>query len=432
MATEIRMTSLSAGAEDVKLLSWLRKEGDAVRKGEEIAEVETDKATIAIEAPHDGIIGTILVPRGAAVRVDSAVALLMRDDEPALVPAASAAAAKPAVGDTSEPAAGAYLAIEISAPQTQPAPRGRNPASPLARRLARNRGIEIASVQGTGPRGRIVRADIERAVPLDRGAPASRPGAPQPTPAPVPLPTSESADAILRTFAGRSFKEMPLDDNRRTIAERLTRSRQTVPHCCLRRDIRVDALLGLRAEINERLAPAGVRLSVNDFFIKACAHALQEVPQCNAVWAGDRILQLEASDISVAVLVDGALYTPVLQDAHLKSISTISREVEQFVQRAKDGNLPSKCEGGVMTISNLGMHGVEGFDAIINTPQAAILAVGASTRRMVFDEAADSFVDANVVSVSLSVDHRVLDGVLSARLLSTIVQYILNPLAMIA
>jgi pyruvate dehydrogenase E2 component (dihydrolipoamide acetyltransferase) len=426
------MPSISAGAEDAKLLSWLRQEGETVRKREEIAEIETDKATMAIEAPHDGIIGSILAPAGGpAIRIDSPIAILLRDGESFSGPSQPPTNTSVAVG-TAPPlvAVANPMHLSILAPSTQEIVR--TLASPLARRLAKDRRIDLAAVRGTGPRGRVVRADVERSVAKGRDAAIAQvPGMPRQ--AAATAVASEPPQAALPAYAGRNLKEVSLDGMRRTIADRLTRSKQTVPHYYLRRDIRIDALLALRAEINERLAAGGVKLSLNDFFIKACALALQQVPDCNAIWAGDRILQFEASDIAVAVSVQGGLYTPILRDAHTKSISTLSREMRHFAERARDRKLlPAQCEGGSMTLSNLGMYGVENFDAIINPPQSAILAVGAAMKKIIFDEASDSFVSARVNSVTLSVDHRVLDGALAADLLNAIAQNIEQPLSTIA
>jgi len=216
------------------------------------------------------------------------------------------------------------------------------------------------------------------------------------------------------------------------LSERLTSSKQTIPHYYLRRDIRIDALLALRAEINQQLAGSNIKASINDFFIKACAPTLQEVPGCNAVWAGDRILKLVQSDVSVAVSVEGGLYSSVLGDTHVKSTSTLSREVKELAERAREHRLQtSECEGGTLTVSNLGTFGVESFDAVINPPQCAVLAVGADTRKMIFDEPSYDFVPATIVSVTLSVDHRVVDGLVGAGFLSSIARSIENPLSIL-
>ena len=263
------------------------------------------------------------------------------------------------------------------------------------------------------------------------------PEQPRDAPAPsatstAPVPTTTDTDGITKLYADRAFTEIPLDGMRKVIAARLTEAKQTIPHVYLRREIRVDALLNLRGEINPHLAARGVKLSVNDFIIKACALALQQVPESNAVWAGDRILRLTPSDIAVAVAVEGGLFTPVLRDAETKSLSALSTEMKALATRARDQKLaPQEYQGGSFTISNLGMFGIENFDAVINPPQAAILAVGAGIRKPVILDGGEMGV-ATVMSVTLSVDHRVIDGALGAQLLKAIVHNLEHPIAMLA
>uniref|UniRef100_UPI00356406A7 2-oxo acid dehydrogenase subunit E2 n=1 Tax=Shimia sp. TaxID=1954381 RepID=UPI00356406A7 len=290
-------------------------------------------------------------------------------------------------------------------------------------------------ISGTGPRGRIIKVDVENAAPASAQAPAPAAAATTPAAAPAPAaaaPKGADAASVARLYAGRSFTELPLDGMRKTIAARLTEAKQTIPHFYLRRDIRLDALLKFRAELNAQLASRGVKLSVNDFIIKACALALQQVPEANAVWAGDRVLQMQASDVAVAVAIDGGLFTPVLEDAEMKSLSALSAEMKDLAGRARERKLaPHEYQGGSFAISNLGMFGIDNFDAIVNPPHAGILAVGTGVRKPVVDDNGEVAV-ATVMSVTMSVDHRVIDGALGAKLLQAIVDNLENPLAMLA
>jgi pyruvate dehydrogenase E2 component (dihydrolipoamide acetyltransferase) len=281
---------------------------------------------------------------------------------------------------------------------------------------------------GSGPHGRIVKADVEAAKPAAKAPEAAGAKAP----APAATPAGPSTDAVLKMYADREFEEVKLDGMRRTIAARLTEAKQTIPHFYLRRDIKLDALLALRSELNHQLTGRGVKLSVNDFIIKACALALQEVPDANAVWAGDRILKLKPSDVAVAVAIDGGLFTPVLRDAHQKSLSALSAEMKDLAGRAKDRKLaPQEYQGGSFAISNLGMFGIDNFDAVINPPHGSILAVGAGVKKPVVSDTGEIEV-ATVMSVTLSVDHRVIDGALGALFLKAIVEALENPMLMLA
>ncbi|MCX7643841.1 MAG: pyruvate dehydrogenase complex dihydrolipoamide acetyltransferase [Rhodobacteraceae bacterium] len=444
MATEILMPALSPTMEEGTLAKWHVKEGDAVSAGQVIAEIETDKATMEFEAVDEGIVGRILVPEGTeGVKVNTPIALLLEEGESPAAPAPAAAPGPaPSVAPARAPSSSAATAAPAPAPAAAPAaPRsaegGRIFASPLARRIAAERGIDLAAVKGSGPHGRIVRADVEAAQP---GAAPARPAAPAKAPAPAPaaeapkaaMPAGPAAETVLRMYEGRAFEEVKLDGMRRTIAARLTEAKQTIPHFYLRRDIRLDALLDFRTRLNAELEPRGVKLSVNDFIIKAAALALQEVPDANAVWAGDRILKLKPSDVAVAVAVEGGLFTPVLRDAHLKSLSALSAEMKDLARRARDRKLaPQEYQGGSFAISNLGMFGIDSFDAVINPPHGGILAVGAGVRKpVVTDDGA--IAAATVMSVTLSVDHRVIDGALGAALLEAIVRHLEHPLAMLA
>lgn len=426
MAIEILMPALSPTMEEGTLAKWLVKEGDTVKSGQIIAEIETDKATMEFEAVDEGKIGRILVAEGTAgVKVNTPIAVLVEDGEaadaaPALVKAAVAVAAPVAVA-----------AAAVAAPVVAKAAGARVFASPLARRIAAEKGLDLGQVQGSGPHGRIVKADVEGAKPVAVAAVAAV-AAPVAVQAPVAAVASgPSTDVVLKTYADRPFTEVKLDGMRKTIAARLTEAKQTVPHFYLRRDIELDALMAFRGQLNAKLEARGVKLSVNDFIIKACALALQQVPAANAVWAGDRVLQFKKSDVAVAVAIEGGLFTPVLRDAEAKSLSALSSEMKDLAKRARDRKLaPHEYQGGSFAISNLGMFGIDNFDAIINPPHAAILAVGAGVAKPIVKDGA--VVVGTVMSVTLSVDHRVIDGALGAQLLTAIKENLENPLAMLA
>ncbi len=423
MAINILMPALSPTMEEGTLAKWLVKEGDTVKSGQVIAEIETDKATMEFEAVDEGRIGKILVPAGTAgVKVNVAIAVLVEDGEDL---GASPAAAKPAA------AVAAPVAVATAATPATAAPKVagvRVFASPLARRIAAEKGLDLTKVAGSGPHGRIVRADVEGQTAL--AAPKAAPAASAPV-APAPA-QGMSTETVLKMYQGRAFTEVPLDGMRRTIAARLTEAKQTIPHFYLRRSVRLDALMAFREQLNKGLETRGVKLSVNDFIIKACAMALQAVPDANAVWAGDRVLRLKPSDVAVAVAIEGGLFTPVLKDADAKSLSALSVEMKDLAARAKTRKLaPHEYQGGSFAISNLGMMGIENFDAVINPPQAAILAVGAGIKQPVV-LADGSLGVATVMSMTLSVDHRVIDGALGATLLAAICANLENPLAMLA
>ncbi len=422
MAIKILMPALSPTMEDGTLAKWLVKEGDTVSSGDLLAEIETDKATMEFEAVDEGVIGKILVEAGTAgVLVNSPIALLLEDGEDsAEVVASSQTAPAPVAPEVlSTPAA------------TAPAPKltqtgDRVFASPLARRIAADKGIDLATITGSGPRGRIVKADVENA----QSAPAAQPAA-IPTPQTAKAPDTNPSQ-IAKMYEGREFTELHLDGMRKTIAARLTEAKQNIPHFYLRRDIHLDALLKFRSQLNKQLAARDIKLSVNDFIIKACALALQQVPAANAVWAGDRVLQMKASDVAVAVAIEGGLFTPVLQDADSKSLSALSAQMKDLANRARDRKLaPHEYMGGSFAISNLGMMGIENFDAVINPPHGAILAVGAGAKKPIVNSDGDLDI-ATVMSVTLSVDHRVIDGALGADLLAAIKANLENPIAMLA
>lgn len=435
MAVEILMPALSPTMEEGTLAKWLVKEGDEVASGDIIAEIETDKATMEFEAVDEGTMGPLLVAEGTeGVKVNTPIAMLLEDGEEAgAVPAPSAAPTAPAPAEAAAPAAAVPVAASPAPASPARADGGRVFASPLARRIAADKGVDLASIKGTGPKGRIVKADVlsADATPAAVAAPAAASAAPAAASAPA-MASGPSADMVARMYEGRDFEEVTLDGMRKTIAARLTEAKQSIPHFYLRRDIQLDALLAFRSQLNKQLADRGVKLSVNDFIIKAVALALQAVPAANAVWAGDRVLQMKASDVAVAVAIEGGLFTPVLQDAEMKSLSALSAQMKDLAGRARERKLaPSEYQGGSFAISNLGMFGIDNFDAIVNPPHAGILAVGAGVKKPVVNADGELSV-ATVMSVTMSVDHRVIDGAVGADLLKAIVDNLENPMAMLA
>lgn len=422
MAIQILMPALSPTMEEGTLSKWLVKEGDSVESGDLLAEIETDKATMEFEAVDEGTIGKILVAEGTeGVAVNAPIAILLEEGEDAsamdnLGQAPTSVEAKPPVEEKPVETP----AIATSAPVKS---GDRVFATPLARRIASDKGIDLATVTGSGPHGRIIKADLE-------SAPAA-PIAAAPT-AKVAIATSASSDTVKAMYQDRAYEEIPLNGMRKIIAARLTEAKQTIPHFYLRRSIHLDRLMATRKELNAALEADGIKLSVNDFIIKACAKSLQDVPDCNAVWAEDRILKLAASDVAVAVAVEGGLFTPVLRDSDKKSISELSREMKDLAGRARDKKLaPHEYQGGSFAISNLGMMGIENFDAVINPPHGSILAVGAGMKKPVIADDG-SITTAIVMSVTLSVDHRVIDGALGAQFLARVAHYLENPIVMFA
>ncbi|MBY6042468.1 pyruvate dehydrogenase complex dihydrolipoamide acetyltransferase [Phaeobacter italicus] len=442
MPTEILMPALSPTMEEGTLAKWLVKEGDTVASGDLLAEIETDKATMEFEAVDEGVIGKILIAEGSeGVKVNSPIAILLEDGESAddigATPAAPAAAedTAPAASKAASPAPAQAAAAATPAPAAPAGADGsRIFASPLARRIAADKGLDLADISGSGPRGRIVKADVENATAAPKAA-AAAPAAAAPAaaaPAAAAAASGPTADQVARMYEGRDYEEVALDGMRKTIAARLSEAKQTIPHFYLRRDIQLDALLKFRGELNKQLEGRGVKLSVNDFIIKAVALALQAVPDANAVWAGDRVLKMKSSDVAVAVAIEGGLFTPVLQDSDMKSLSTLSAEMKDLAKRARDRKLaPHEYQGGSFAISNLGMFGIDNFDAIVNPPHAGILAVGSGVKKPVVGADGELKV-ATVMSVTMSVDHRVIDGALGADLLKAIVENLENPMTMLA
>ncbi len=402
------------------VMVWHIAEGAKVERGEPLLDIETDKAAMEIEAPHSGILRHPLAV-GSEVPIGKAIAWLYAEGE----------VVGPTPNETVPP-----TDVSVPAASPDPAPKATAPAAsddglratPLARKIAAENGIDLVGVRGTGPRGRICKADVLAAkgkLPFSAAEPMPAGTGPSASPA------EPAAHTILQMFQGRDYEEVTLDGMRRTVATRLTEAKQTIPHFYLRREVEVDALLALRGEVNEGLAPRGIRLTVNDFIIRACAVALQRVPEANAAWAGDRILHFARSDLSVAVAVKGGIFTPVIRDADLKPLSAISAEMKALGMKARDRKLmPVDCTGGAFSISNLGMFGVDEFDAIVNPPQGAILAVGAGRKRMVVGEDEEARA-ATTMRLTLSVDHRMIDGALGADLLGAIVAGLERPMALL-
>lgn len=415
MPIEVVLPALSAGMEDAVIAKWLKAEGEAVKKGDLLAEVETDKATMELEAEADGTLGRILVGDGKRANVNQAIALLLGEGEDAssLVSSAKPVSASPAAATvaSAEPATVPIVATAATSENTV-----RHAASPLARRLATDRGVALEGLTGSGPKGRIVRVDVERA------AQTAQIVAPVAVPVISPLPAPPKG---LPPGIG-PHEAIPHTSMRRTIARRLLEAKQTVPHFYLNADCDIDALLALRAEINAK-RPKEERISVNDFVIRACAAALSRVPDANVIWTEEAILKLQDVDIAVAVATDGGLITPLIRQADRKSLGAISAEMKALAARARENRLkPEEFQGGGFSISNLGMYGVKSFSAIINPPQSAILAVGAGERRPVERDGQLAF--ATMMSVTLSVDHRAVDGALGAQLLAAFKTVIEEPM----
>ena len=442
MPIQILMPALSPTMTEGTLAQWLKKEGDAVSSGEVIAEIETDKATMEVEAVDEGTLGRILVLEGTeGVAVNTPIALLLEDgeDQAALdtVPAGQAPAAEPAAPPAEEAAAPPEPAEAAPAGAAAGRVDGQRIfASPLARRLATEAGLDLAAVTGSGPHGRIVKVDIERALKEGVGKPA--PAQPGPSPAAPPstperaaaaaLPAGPDARALADAY-GLPYTEVKNSNVRKTIARRLTEASQTIPHFYLTVECEIDALLDLRKQLNSRGADEGVKLSVNDLVIKAAALALRRVPGANAGWTEDAILLFDRVDVSVAVSTDSGLITPIIKDTDKKGLATISAEMKDLAVRAREGKLkPEEFQGGTFTISNLGMFGIREFSAIINPPQACILAVGNGEQRPVVRDGAVAV--ATFMSTTLSVDHRVVDGALGARFLAAFKAIIEDPLSM--
>ena len=420
MPINVLMPALSPTMTEGALVKWHKSEGDRISAGDMIAEVETDKATVEIEAVDEGTLGKIVVPEGTkGVQVNAVIAIILEEGEDASV-LETAAAAEPAPEPTAKPPS---AGIPTPAPASTPPPPilgppspdrgGRLFASPLARRVARQAGLDLARVTGTGPHGRIVKRDIDGALakPLALALPAlvaEAPGAP-------------------------AYREVPLSPMRKAIARRLVEAKREAPHIYLTIDCEIDELLKVRAELNQRAGQDGgadYKISVNDFVIRAAALALVKVPAANASWSEEAIRQYESADISVAVAIPGGLITPIIRNAERKGLAAISNEMRELAPRAREGKLrPEEYQGGTFTVSNLGMYGIREFAAILNPPQGCILAVGAGQERPVVKDGA--LAAATVMTCTLSADHRVVDGAVGAEFLAAFKRLIEDPLTML-
>ena len=447
MATNILMPALSPTMTEGTLARWLKKEGEQVQAGDVIAEIETDKATMEVEAVDEGVLGKILVSDGTqGVQVNAPIGVLVQPGES--VPAAPASAAPPApppapaastapatappVAPTAPPSAPAPQAPPVPAPSKgngHDAQGGRVFASPLARRMAKQGGIDLAALTGSGPNGRIVKADIEKAL---RGPAKPAPAAPAPTPAEAPAPQPAARAPAPAPAISAPHRLVPNSTMRKVIARRLSEAKQTIPHFYVSVDIGIDALLKLRSDLNARSpkeGPGAFRLSVNDMLIKAAAVTLRRVPTVNASFTEDAIVLYDDVDISVAVSIPEGLITPIVRKADQKGLAAISNEMRELAERAKSGKLkPEEFQGGGFSISNMGMYGVSDFAAVINPPQAAILAVAAGQQRSVVRDG--QLAIATMMTCTLSVDHRVVDGALAAEWLGAFKSVVEEPLSL--
>ncbi|MCJ8147543.1 pyruvate dehydrogenase complex dihydrolipoamide acetyltransferase [Shinella sedimenti] len=448
MPINITMPALSPTMEEGNLAKWLVKEGDTVKSGDVIAEIETDKATMEVEAVDEGVVAKIVVAAGTeGVKVNSLIAILAADGEDVAAAAAGSAPkadAKPAESkpseakaeapkETEKPASAAAAPAPAATASAGPAPArdgNRVFSSPLARRIAKEAGIDISAVSGSGPHGRVVKSDVEKAVATG----GAKPAAAAPAAAASAAPKGMSDDAVLKLFDEGSYELVPHDGMRKTIAKRLQESKQTIPHFYVSVDVELDALLALRAQINDS-APRkddrpAYKLSVNDMVIKALALALRDVPDANVSWTETNMVKHKHADVGVAVSIPGGLITPIIRKAETKSLSTISNEMKDLGKRAKERKLkPEEYQGGTTAVSNMGMMGVKNFAAVVNPPHATILAVGAGEERVVVKN--KQMVIVNAMTVTLSTDHRCVDGALGAELLGAFKRYIENPMGML-
>jgi pyruvate dehydrogenase E2 component (dihydrolipoamide acetyltransferase) len=435
MPISLKMPALSPTMEEGTLAKWLVKAGDKIGPGDIIAEIETDKATMEFESIDEGTIAAISVEEGTEnVKVGTVIAILAEDGEDVEEAAKSGGSAAPA------PAADAAPAPAASAPAATPAPAApaasgeRVFASPLARRLAAEKKVDLGQVQGSGPHGRIVKADIEGAKEgTATAAPAAAPAASPALAAAAPASGVEMADETRAILDARIPHQVSkLSGMRKTIARRLTESKQQVPHIYLTVDVRLDKLLALRAEVNKALESQGVKVSVNDLLVKALGKALIAVPECNVAFAGNELIQYERADISVAVSIPAGLITPIVSDADGRSVSSIAKAMKDLAGRAREGKLqPDEYQGGTASLSNMGMMGIKQFEAVINPPQGMILAIGAGEKRAIVDESGE-IVPAMMMSATGSFDHRAIDGADGARLMAAFKELVENPLGMLA
>ncbi|MBO9621144.1 MAG: pyruvate dehydrogenase complex dihydrolipoamide acetyltransferase [Sphingomonas sp.] len=438
MSIEIKMPALSPTMEEGTLAKWLVKEGDTVKSGDLLAEIETDKATMEFEAVDEGVIGKILVAEGTDnVKVGTVIAVIAGEGEDVSA-AAAAPAPTPAPAPAPTPApAPAPAAAPAPAPAPAPAAAAAAPASdgkrvkasPLARRIAAEKGVDLAGVTGSGPSGRIVKADVEGAKP--GAAPAAQPAAAAAAPSAAPAAAAPAEHKPVWWDESIPHEAEKLSNIRKTIARRLTESKQTIPHIYLTVDIRLDALLKLRGELNQALGNRGVKLSVNDLLIKALGVALIQTPKCNVTYTGDQLIKYSRADVSVAVSTPTGLITPIIRDAANKSVSAISTEMKELAGRAKEGKLqPQEYQGGTASLSNMGMFGIKQFEAVINPPQGMIMAIGAGEKRPYVVD--DSLQIATVMSATGSFDHRAVDGADGAALMKLFKELVEAPMGMIA
>jgi len=449
---DVLMPQLGETVAEGKITQWFKSAGDAIKPGDNLFEIETDKVSMEVPSTTAGVLTEIRVPAGEVAPVGAVVAVIA-DGSAASAPPAEALS-KPAAGAApapasrpppmtapaapAQPAAAAPIKLdpffEVRTPERNYGPArlaGGRRVTPLARRLAAEGGIDLATISPSGPHGRIVARDVEAAA---RAAPTAAPRAT--AAAAVTLAAGPSAEDIKAIYRDVPFQEMPLDGMRRTIATRLVQAKQTIPHFYLTVDVEIGRLIALREEANaaapkDNDGKPAFKLSVNDLILKAWAAALQRVPAANAVWAQDRILRFQQSDVAVAVAIEGGLITPVIRRAEVKSLSAISNEIKELATRARARKLkPEEYQGGSSTISNLGMYGVREFSAVINPPQATILAVGAA-RRQAVEKEDGGIAFASVLSVTLSCDHRVVDGVLGAELLAAFQRFVEQPVTML-
>ncbi|SIQ10649.1 pyruvate dehydrogenase E2 component (dihydrolipoamide acetyltransferase) [Rhizobium sp. RU20A] len=454
MPINITMPALSPTMEEGNLSKWLVKEGDTVKSGDVIAEIETDKATMEVEAVDEGVVAKIVVAAGTeGVKVNTLIAILAADGEDVSAAAGGGAAPKAeapkAEAPKTEAKADEPAKAEAPAPAAQPAaaaapaktasagPSNGKFSSPLARRLAKEAGLDISAISGSGPHGRVVKSDVEKAVAGGgaKAAPAAASAAPQSAAAPAPaFAKGMSEEAVLKLFEQGSYELVPHDGMRKTIAKRLQESKQTIPHFYVSLDVELDQLLALRAQINaaapEKDGKPAYKVSVNDMVIKALALALRDVPDANVSWTDNAMVKHKHADVGVAVSIPGGLITPIIRKAETKSLSAISNEMKDYGKRAKERKLkPEEYQGGTTAVSNMGMMGVKNFAAVVNPPHATILAVGAGEERVVVKKG--QMVIVNAMTVTLSTDHRCVDGALGAELLGAFKRYIENPMGML-
>ncbi|WP_029057069.1 pyruvate dehydrogenase complex dihydrolipoamide acetyltransferase [Stappia stellulata] len=458
MPIKILMPALSPTMEEGNLAKWLVKEGDSVTSGDVIAEIETDKATMEVEAVDEGTVGKILVSEGSeGVKVNEVIALLLEEGEDASAlegadsgiggdgggPKADAEPEKAKAdsapqGDAKPAPAAAAPELAKAPPPPAAADGGRIFASPLARRLAAQNDLDLKALSGSGPHGRIVKRDVDKAVSEGTGKAAAAPAAAEAPKAAAQAPAmakGQSSEQILKNFEDGSYELVPHDGMRKTIARRLQESKQTIPHFYVTVDCRLDDLLALRAQLNaaaptDKDGKPAYKISVNDMTIKALALALRDVPAANVSWTAEAMVKHKHADVGVAVSIPGGLITPIVRQAEMKPLSVISNEMKDMGARAKAKKLkPEEYQGGTTAVSNMGMMGVRDFAAVVNPPHATILAVGAGEKRPVVKD--DALAIATVMTVTLSTDHRAVDGALGAELLAAFKQYIENPMSML-